>query len=289
MYKFVSSGKYDPGNRNAALSLLDSGTLYAAKFNDDGSGRWIPLVQGSDGLTEANGFATQADVLVNTRGAGDQAGATRMDRPEDIETNPVNGKVYAAMTNNTNRTAAQVDRANPRAGNRYGHIIEISEAGNDPGAISFTWNIFILCGVPGSGDGSSFAGYDPAGVSAISSPDNIAFDSAGNLWIATDGQPGTLSSNDGIFVCPVEGPDRGHLRMLLTGPFGCETASLEFTPDDTTLFVSIQHPGERGTGPNSANASIATPTSLWPDGVTPPRPSVIAVVRTAPANPVIGT
>jgi secreted PhoX family phosphatase len=288
MYKFVTQGRYDASNRSANMRLLDNGTLYVAKFNDDGSGRWIPLVYGEGALTRANGFTSQGDVLIKTRLAADAVGGTKMDRPEDIETNPVTGKVYAVMTNNANRTATQIDAANPRANNRHGHIIEITEAGNDAGAINFAWSLFMVAGVPGSGDGS-FPGIDPASVTAISSPDNISFDSTGNLWIATDGQPSGLVMNDSIYGVPVDGLNKGLLRRLVNGPFGSEIASLEFTPDDTTLFLSIQHPGEPGTGPNSAGSRTFSPTSRWPDGVAPPRPSVIAIVKTTPASPYIGS
>ncbi len=114
-----------------------------------------------------------------------------MDRPEDIERNPVTGAVFAVMTNNTRRTAGQVDPANPRGPNRYGHIIEWHEAGGDAAATTFSWDVFMLCGP--QGDASRyFAGYDPALVSDIATPDNILFDAAGNLWIVTDGQPGTI-------------------------------------------------------------------------------------------------
>jgi uncharacterized protein len=289
MYKFVTEGTYNPANRSANMNLLDKGTLYVAKFNDDGSGTWIPLVHNRGQLTTANGWSSQGAVLINTRGAADAVGATKMDRPEDIEVNPVTGRVYLALTNNTNRTAAQVDRANPRANNRDGHIIEFTEAGGDPGALSFTWNIFMSCGVPGTNDGSRFAGFPMDSVPQISSPDNIAFDNAGNLWIATDGQPGTIRMNDAIFAVPVQGEDRGHLRLFMTGVFGCEVAALEFNPDNSTLFVSIQHPGEPNTGPNSAGSTMKNPTSKWPDGGVP-RPSVVAITKTNPgSSPAIGT
>jgi secreted PhoX family phosphatase len=272
MYKFVSTGSFDPDHREANFGLLDAGTLYVAKFNDDGTGEWRSLVFGQGPLTSTNGFASQAEVLINTRGAADRLGATKLDRPEDIETNPVNGKVYCVMTNNNQRTAAQVDAPNPRANNIHGHIIELTERG-DATATTFTWEIFILCGDPNNpADGTFFAGADPSLVSPISSPDNIAFDGEGNLWIATDGQPSTLQKNDGIYVVPVDGTERGYLRQFLSGPVGCELCGPEFASDFTTLFCAIQHPGEGGT--------LEKPVSTWPDGTTPPRPSVIAVVKT---------
>jgi secreted PhoX family phosphatase len=209
-----------------------------------------------------------------------------MDRPEDIEVNPVTGKVYAVMTNNTNRGTSGrpgVDGANPRAVNQHGHIIEITEDRNDHAARTFTWDIFILAGDPANTSGGVpfFSGFDPARVSPLSSPDNITFDSRGNLWIATDGQPGTLQKNDGIYAVPTEGSDRGFVRQFLSGVVAAETASLELTPNDETLFVSIQHPGEGSTFEN--------PSSTFPDGATPPRPSVVAVTRNGSGSRTIGS
>jgi uncharacterized protein len=303
MYKFVTAGKYDPNKRAANFNLLDDGTLYAAKFNDDGTGQWLPLVHGQGALV-APDFTSQADVLINTRFAADAVGGTRMDRPEDIETNPVNGKLYCAMTNNTNRgtgTNPPADAANPRTGNRHGHIIELTEVGNDPASLNFTWEIFLLCGNPATqpvdsptptlpAEATYFGGFDHSKVSPISSPDNIAFDRKGNLWIATDGQPTTFGMNDGVFAVPVEGEQRGFLRQFLSGVPGGEVASLHFGALDEALFVTIQHPGEPGTGPNSGGSTFETPTSVWPDGNTPPRPSVVvATKKVGNGSPVIGS
>jgi len=273
MYKFVSSGRANLEDRLANINLLDSGILYVAKFNDDGTGTWIPLVHGSNGLTASNGFADQAEVCIKTRLAGDQVGATKMDRPEDIETNPVNGKVYAAMTNNTQRGTTGrpgPDAANPRAENRHGHIIEITPTGGDHTATTFTWDIFIKCGDPAVDKETYYGGYPTSMVSPISSPDNIMFDKLGNLWIATDGQTGTFRRNDGVYAVPVEGPERGFARQFFSGVPGGETAALILSDNDDTLFVSIQHPAEGST--------LESPTSKFPDG-NEPRPSVVFVMK----------
>ncbi len=278
MYKFVTKGKFDPSRGAANGDLLDEGTLYAAKFNDDGTGEWLPLVAGQGALATWS----QAEICINTRLAADAVGATKMDRPEDIETNPVNGKVYCAMTNNTQRGAAGragTDKANPRANNRHGHIIELTEAGNDATSTRFAWSIFMLCGDPAvATDGTFWAGWQGA-VSAISSPDNIAFDNAGNLWIATDGQINTFRKNDGVYVVPTAGTQRGYCRQLFSGVPGGEVASLALSADNRYLFISVQHPAE--------GTTLANPSSRFPDGDVP-RPTVV-VVENAGGSRIIGS
>ena len=263
LYKFVSNGRFNPYDRDSNFALLGSGTLYVAKFNDEGDGEWMPLVpQGP-----LAGW-TQAEICVFTRVAADLLGATPMDRPEDVEVNPVNQRVYMALTNNTRRQADAVDGANPRGPNTHGHILEITENGGDSAATRFTWDVFILCGDPANpDDGSYFAGFDQSQLDSISAPDNLAFDGNGNLWIATDGQPSKLGQADAVYVVPTAGPERGRVRRFLTGVPRGEVCGPEFTPDYRTLFVGIQHPGE-GTG-------LETPASTFPDGDFP-RPSVVA-------------
>lgn len=271
VYKYVTKGSYNAGDRTANRNLMDEGTLYVATFNDDGTGTWTALVYGQNGLDETNGFANQTDILVDVRRAANVVGATRMDRPEDVEINPVNKKVYIALTNNTSRTAEQVDAANPRASNTFGHVIELTETDDDHTATTFDWNIFILAGDPND-ESTYFAGYDKSKVSLMSCPDTITFDMDGNLWIGTDGQPGTIDFNDGLFAVPVDGADRGYLRQFFSGIPGCEVCGPEFTADNTTLFAAIQHPGDGGT--------VAEPVSLWPDQQGTARPSVIAITAT---------
>lgn len=303
VYKFVSDKAYNPQNRTHNLDLLDSGVLYVARFKDDGTGEWLPLIFDCSSLDKDHGFNSQAEVLINTRRAADLVGATPMDRPEGIEFNSVNGKVYIALTNNLWRGLAietQDGRqlsgggnaSNPRVPNKTGHVIEMVEKSDDPTAATFGWEIFLLCGNPQDPEGqfltslndqqinrqdTYFGGYRAASqVSPLSSPDNLAIDLAGNVWIATDGKPGALNLsepiNNGLYAVPTEGKGRGWLRQFLSGPTGCEVCGPEFTSDNTTLFVGIQHPGAGGT--------FNEPISHWPDGDGKlPRPSVIAITK----------
>ena len=272
VYKFVSEGRFDPDRGAANGDLLDRGRLYAARFDDDGTGRWLPLVFGEGPLTKANGFADQADVLLRTREAADAVGATPMDRPEDVEATPADGRVFIACTGSGSRTAAQIDSANPRAPNRDGHVIEIVEDGGDGASTTFKWDILLLCG-PAS-RGADYGGHTDA--SPLSRPDNLAIDPAGNLWVATDGQEGAVGANDGAYLVPIDGKERGRSRQLLSSVPGAEVTGPSFTPDGTTMFVAIQHPGSVGRG-----SSYTNPGTRWPDRdpTLPPRPSVIAVTR----------
>ena len=291
LYKFVSEKRMRTGSsasvRRHNMSLLESGTLYVARFGFtsadeiDGSGRlpsdgafdgvgeWIPLVRGDQSLVP--GMSVD-EVLVYTRLAADRVGATKMDRPEDVAPNPRTGKVYVALTNNSRRGAPGQpgpDEANPRADNRHGHILEITEDGDDNAATTFRWAIPIVCGDPDD-PATYFAGYDKSKVSPISCPDNLDFDADGNLWISTDGN--ALGSHDGLFVVPVEGPERGHVRQFLTVPTGAEQASAALSDDNRTVFVSVQHPGE------VEGATVDNPASTWPYGDFG-RPGVVCVWR----------
>jgi uncharacterized protein len=275
VYKFVSKRRMSK-RREDNFSLLDEGTLYVAKFEVDadgkGAGWWIPLVAGQGPLSNW----TESMILINTRGAADLVGATKMDRPEDIETNPVTGKVYVVCTSNERRGTPGhpgTDPANPNAKNQHGHILEITEDKNNHTSTRFAWEIFMLCGDPSKDSNTYFAGCDKGKISPVSRPDNIIFDRRGNLWVATDGQPTSLKKNDGIYAVPVQGPDRGFVRQFLSAVPGAEVASLDMTPDIRSLFAAIQHPGE-----GSKNLDPANLTTRWPDGDFP-RPSVIAITK----------
>ncbi|WP_435125523.1 PhoX family protein [Micromonospora tulbaghiae] len=280
LYKFVSDKKFMPGNSSVArrhnLTLLESGTLYVAKIEGDspaaeidgsgklpadggfgGRGRWIKLVSGNRSYVDG---MTAADVLTFTRLAGDKVGATKMDRPEDVEPSLLTGKVYVALTNNSDRGKAgkaPADEANPRNSNKHGQILELVEDRGDNTGETFAWSLPIVCGDPADAS-TYFAGYDKTKVSPISCPDNVAFDATGNLWISTDGN--ALGSNDGLFATAVEGPERGHLKQFLTVPLGAETCGPFITGDNRSVFVAVQHPGE------VTGASVENPASTWPDG-----------------------
>jgi secreted PhoX family phosphatase len=295
IYKFVSDKRMRKNDHAHNLTLLDSGTLYVARLRGDspageidgtgklptdgafdGTGEWIPLVRGNQSLVP--GMSVD-EVLVFTRLAADKVGATKMDRPEDIERNPVDGKVYVALTNNTNRGAGgAADEANPRNANKHGHILTISETGNDAAATTFGWALPLVCGDP-TDPSTYFSGYDKTKVSPISCPDNVAFDPAGNLWISTDGN--ALGSNDGLFAMPVEGPEAGHLKQFLSVPIGAETCGPFVTADQRSVFVAVQHPGEL------AGASFDTPKSTWPDG-NYARPAVVVSWRIAEGSKRVG-
>lgn len=270
-YKFVTTNAVDTENRENNADLLDEGTLYVARYNDDGTGEWIPLIYGENGLTEENGFASQAEVLIYTRLAADVIGATKMDRPEDFETNPVTGKVYLVCTNNTKRETGDEDAANPRPENFNGHIIEMTEAGNDHAATTFTWEIFILAGDVNDEESGAYYGGHTEGVSSFSAPDNITFDTSGNIWISTDGLPKNLPGNDGLFVAATEGEERGLAKQFFSTVLGAECSGPVFNTDNTALFASVQHPGEGGT--------VEEPVSQWPDHAVAPRPSVVVITN----------
>lgn len=284
VYKFVTAGRFDANNRAANRDLLDSGTLHVAKFAADGTVEWLPLVFGQGPLTAANGFQSQADVLIETRRAGDLLGATKMDRPEDITPNPVTGRVYVMLTNNTRRTEAQIDGANPRAKNAFGHIIEIIEADGDHTQTKGRWEILLKCGDPSvAAVGATFS-TDTTRSGWFGMPDNAVVDSAGRLWVGTDGNgPDVTGRTDGLWAVDTEGGARRTSKLFYRVPHGAELCGPCFTPDDTTAFVAVQHPGDDGPDwPEFGRRSYYEDLSTrWPDFKPdmPVRPSVVAITR----------
>ncbi len=274
VYKFVSTGRVNRNDPSANRDLLDDGVLYVARFDEDGMVDWMPLRHGEGPLTIANGFRDQADVLIETRRAADLLGATPMDRPEDVEPDPSTGKVWLMLTNNSERTDDQVDAANPRANNQFGHIIEIIEPSGDFSATRSRWEILVRCGDPS--DPAFGASWNPLTSENgwFGSPDNCAVDPSGRLWIATDGNERTGAA-DGLWAVETTGERRGTSRAFFRAPEGAEVCGPKFTPDGRTLFLAVQHPGE-GEG-----ATFESPSTRWPDfnSRTPPRPAVVAIRR----------
>ena len=301
MYKFVCAKKLNTKNRAANRDLLDSGTLYVAKFNADGSGQWLPLVWNQNGLTAANGFADQAEVLIKTRQAADRVGATMMDRPEWVAVHPTTREVYLTLTNNNRRgtnTASSnnpngtttagsarppVDAANPRRDNRYGHIIRWNEANGDVAATSFQWDIFVECG-----DSLSAAPNLQGNIIGddLGAPDGLWFDKDGRLWIQTD-QVGNATgdwANIGGNAMFCADPATRQITRFLTSPRNCEVTGVVSTPDGKTMFVNIQHPGEDWTGSYTSNSTwpdsgFNGPTTQSANGAIKPRSATVVITK----------
>jgi len=266
VYKYVSKGKFDKSRGRANASLLEDGTLYVANLK---SGKWMAVTIDEVKKVLANEkfkapagvsakredllkkYQSQADVVMNTHEAALLVGGTPTDRPEDIEISPFDNTVFIAHTNNDLH------------GNIHGHITRIFESGDDLGALTFDFEIFAAGGRQ----------------SGFSSPDNLAFDSNGNLWVVTDISSSSQNKgvhksfmNNGLFVIPTGGPAKGTAMQFASGPVESELTGPFFTPDERTLFLSIQHPGEE-------TQDLANPTSRWPHrpGDTKARAGVVAI------------
>ncbi|MGR3621793.1 PhoX family protein [Pseudophaeobacter sp.] len=283
-YKYVSTGKVD-ATPSANASLLSDGTLYVARFDADGTVQWLPLVHGMGPLTAENGFASQAEVLIDTRLAADALGATPMDRPEDAQPRG-DGTAYIMLTNNTRRKPTQADAANPRSKNTFGHIIEIKEADADHAATTGTWSILVKCGDPAIAEIGAHWNPETSDSGWFASPDNCAFDAEGRLWVATDqGRKwDKTGKSDGLYALETEGELRGHSKLFFRCPVGGELCGPCFTGDGETLFLAVQHPGTDGTTSLKGFARASTfedPATRWPDfdSAMPPRPSVVVVTK----------
>lgn len=322
IYKFVSTAVWDAADatRGAAAGdkYMDDGKLYVARFNSDGTGAWAELAFGTGSLVSTNttyAFTNQADVLINARLAADAIGATKMDRPEWGAVDPFSGEVYLTLTNNSQRTMANTDAANPRyyndvrttgtaqRGNPNGHIIRWAENGADSAAAAFQWDIFLF-GSRAKSDERTVNLSGLTDANDFSSPDGLWFGRNGILWIETDDGaytdvtncmllaaiPGAVRDGAAVTVDNVDGANaksvatfmgaklgETKLRRFLVGPNECEITGLAESPDGRSLFVNIQHPGE-DTVPNFTTKTYG---SYWPDGNQGrPRSATIVITRT---------
>lgn len=269
LYRFVSDKKYSPTGDNS--DLLDSGTLYAAKFHDNMIGEWLALTP------ETTGMKDRAEISIHTRQAASTVGATTMDRPEWVAANPNKAEVYCCLTNNKNRGVkpnaggdpTPVGGPNPRRENHYGQIVRWRPVNEDHTTNNFSWDLYVIAGNPTVHD-DAYAGSDNlTEQNMFNSPDGLAFDSQGMLWIQTDGN----YSNEGDFAghgnnqMLAGDPATGEIRRFMTGPEDCEVTGFAWSSDRRTMFVGIQHPHAEG-------------EEQFPDGAnTLPRSSIIAISR----------
>ncbi len=278
IYKFVAAKKFDAKNPKVNRDLLDQGTLYVARFSTvdgkaEGEGEWLELTHGKNGLTAEAGFKDQADVLVHTRLAATVVGATTMDRPEWIAVHPTQAQVYVTLTNNSDRGVKPnqvVNGPNPRAKNVYGQIVRWSPKGNDHTARTFTWDIFVLAGNPALHKDAYAGSANITAENMFNSPDGLAFDRDGRLWIQTDGDYSDVKDFAGMgnnqMLCA--NPVTGEIKRFLVGPVACEITGIALTPDQKTMFVGIQHPGEK-----------LAPSHFPQGGNAVPRSSIVAISR----------
>jgi secreted PhoX family phosphatase len=309
VYKFITSGRFNPANRIANRDLLGSGKLYAARLEADGSGRWLELtLEAANAAPKSDGakdFVDQGDVLVRAREAALRLGATKMDRPEDVQS-PTDGSfigggsVYVMCTGNLSDEGRAGNAANPRrAGatgdglerNFQGHMIRIDESNRDHCALTFKWDIFAVAGDP-SAQQALVTNRDGERVNASSwhdgkpttsgdrfaMPDNICFDQRGYAWVATDGTPDTFPCNDGIYVMPTSGAGPRPVKRFLTVPVGAECVGPFVTLDQRNFFCGVQHVGAQSREGVSYRGGDVGPYSTFPDGGWP-RDSVIVVRR----------
>jgi uncharacterized protein len=315
VYKFVSRGRFEPGERLANRDLLDDGQLYVARFEADGSGRWLPLSLGAaNAAARAAGytalFRDQGDLLVRAREAARLLGATPMDRPEDVEAlldaNWVGlGPVLIVCTNNREQGFARPgnprrESANPNRAqaNAAGHIVRLDEAGGDCAATRFSWDIFALAGDPNAAaltapprEGAPVhVSTHIGGAASISGerfacPDNICIDSAYNVWIATDGSDAVFADcNDCVLVTNAGGAGPRTVKRFLVGPMGAEICGPTLAPDERAFLCAIQHPGEGdvaglGIGEIRWNRGQRPPSNFPDGGESWPRSAVVVVRR----------
>ncbi len=300
IYKFVSRDAIKEATSTqtkaqANRELLDHGTLYVARFDADGTGKWLPLVQGRGGLTAANGFADQGEVVIKARQASDLLGGTKMDRPEWLAIDQASGEVFCTLTNNSQRGEAgkpATDAANPLVNNVMGNVIRWKET-NDFDATTFAWSHLVFAGDPANDRAAAKPRPVKAGASTdiFACPDGLALDKQGVLWIQTDAHAsqmykGELKNigNNQMLACD---RNTGEIRRFLTGPTNCEITGCTWSEDGRTMFINVQHPGESASDRSDPNDP--SKFSTWPSGVKGARPRSATVVIRKNDGGVIGT
>jgi uncharacterized protein len=286
IYKFVSRDAIKPADggltqAQANKTLLDHGTLYVARFDANGTGVWLPLLHGQNGLNAVAGFVDQGEVLIKARQASDLLGGTKMDRPEWLAIDAAKREVYCTLTNNSARGVGKnpaVDAANPRANNTMGNIIKWSE-GKDFDGTTFSWTHFVMAGDPANARTEAKGSIKG---DLFGCPDGIIIAPNGVLWVQTDAFATELNKGDfkhmGNNQMLAYDPKTGAFNRFLAGPVNCEITGLAFTPDCKTMFVNVQHPGESAGEKSEPNNPMKF--SNWPDGKAAQRPrSATVVVR----------
>ncbi|WP_431784297.1 PhoX family protein [Streptomyces chumphonensis] len=277
LYKFVGEGRWRD-HRAAGRSPLDHGTLYVARFADEGTGEWLPLVQGRGALTADGGWPDQAEVLIRTRLAADALGATRLDRPERVAVRRP-GEGFLALPGGSGGACCEEDRHSGhgvRAASAFGQVLRWTEEAGDATARRFGWERFVSGGTSEAGPEGAFA-----------APKGLWFDGGGRLWISTGVSGAVLNSDEGGHdafgnnALLAADPGSGEVRRFLTGPRGAEITGVTAAPDGRTLFVNVQHPGERTTRWGSPARSGPRAVSDWPDRDPGgrPRSATVAVRR----------
>ncbi len=267
IYKFMPQDAFKTQSKLPAEDLLDEGTLAVAVFHENGTGEWVDLVHGRNGLDRSKGFMDQAEVLVNTRSAADLVGATPMDRPEWITIHPTNHDIYVSLTNNSKRGNGEAQQAlnaaNPRANNIYGHIIRISETNADPHSRTFRWEFYLQAGDPLHSDPLQRGTING---DAFGSPDGLWFDKLGRLWIQTDFDDAdpAYTSHIGLNMLLASDPSTREVKRFLVGPKGCEITGIASDAELKTLWVNVQHP------------TLSYPSS---DGRSRPRSTTVMITK----------
>ena len=285
VYKFVTAGTFNPNDRAANMDLLDDGTLYVAKFAEDGSVEWLPIVHGQGPLTAENGFASQADVLIETRRAGDLLGATKMDRPEDIAAQrrqrqglrDADQQHQAQGRPGRRRQPARRKRLRPHHRDRRGrrrlhrHQGQVGSAAEVRRPVGGRGRRLLL----DRDDRERLVRH------AGQLRDRLRPAGSGSPPTARDRRPPAAPTGSGRSTPKARRAATS--KLFFRVPIGAEMCGPQFTPDAETAFVAVQHPGDGGDdweafGRPSYYEDLST---RWPDfkDDMPVRPAVVVITK----------